>query len=565
MRKLYIIVFLASLFFITDSAYSQLKLNVKVSASNLFRYGNGNEITVTSKNNKEYFEELGDVRLFVNDFLFGIRYEYDDPIEFGTGTKGISRRFVEFKKDDFTVRAGNFYEIFEKGLSLYAFENRGLGYNTQLDGFKVNYKYSWKNVKLNATLLGGGLNYDDYVNPGRVEKYSIRAGNFNLSPFKFITIGGSYLYTKGDVPSGANVFNIKAEIYEASLGFQYKFLNLFASYSNKQTITAINPENPRWIAPRGDGGYGSISFAKGGLGATLEYKNYRFNVVTPDEAQNNTSPVKALPFQMPPSGIREHTSMLLSRYPHQVNFNDEVGFQVDAFYSPKEDLTFNLNASLSSKHYEYVDIDTTVKTRYQRIERNTDFLPSTKDPFFPYWEVYLEAEYYFKKNMKVKVAVDRQSSVVLYSYITGGSDKIRTFTIPIEIKYDFMKIYSVKLIAESQWVFNSARTFTPEEDNRKFFNEYISLSISKSPDIIISGSMELSTDREDPSRIKELGEEQPKWVAWGIGEITYKFTSANSVTLSYGSERGGLKCTSGICRYVNPFEGFRLTVINNFN
>src|SRR4030066_1995951 len=101
MRKLYVIVFLVSLFIITDSAYSQLKLNVKVSASNLFRYGNGNEITVTSKNNKEYFEELGDVRLFVNDFLFGIRYEYDDPIEFGTGTKGISRRFVEFKKDDF--------------------------------------------------------------------------------------------------------------------------------------------------------------------------------------------------------------------------------------------------------------------------------------------------------------------------------------------------------------------------------------------------------------------------------------------------------------------------------
>ncbi|MGH2575556.1 MAG: DUF6029 family protein, partial [Ignavibacteria bacterium] len=34
---------------------------------------------------------------------------------------------------------------------------------------------------------------------------------------------------------------------------------------------------------------------------------------------------------------------------------------------------------------------------------------------------------------------------------------------------------------------------------------------------------------------------------------------------SYGAERGGLKCSSGICRYVNPFNGFRLTVINNFN
>lgn len=561
MRKIYVIVLLTSLFVIADSAYTQLKLNVKVSASNLFRYGNGKEITVTSKNNKEYFEELGDVRLFVNDFLFGIRYEYDDPIEFGTGTKGISRRFVEFRKDDFTVRAGNFYDIFEKGLTLYAFENRGLGYNTQLDGIKVNYKFSWKNLKLNATLLGGGLNYDDYLNPGRVEKYSIRAGNLNFSPFKFITIGGSYLYTKGDVPSGANVFNIKAEIYEANLGLQYKFLSLFASYANKQTITAINPENPRWIAPKGDGGYGSISFAKEGLGATLEYKNYRFNVVTPDEAQNNTSPVKALPFQIPPSCIREHTSTLLSRYPHQVNFNDEVGFQLDAFYSPIEDLTFNLNASLSSKHYDYVDVDTTVKTRYQRVERNTDFLPSPKDPFSPYWEVYLEAEYYFKKNMKFKAAVARQSSVLYSTINPGSSDKVRTFTIPVEVKYDFMKIYSVKLSAEQQWVFNSARTYTPEEDSRKFFNEYLSLSISRSPNLIINWSVELSNDKEDASRDNPEG----RIVMWAIGEITYKFTPANSVTLSYGSERGGLKCTSGICRYVNPFEGFRLTVINNFN
>jgi hypothetical protein len=127
----------------------------------------------------------------------------------------------------------------------------------------------------------------------------------------------------------------------------------------------------------------------------------------------------------------------------------------------------------------------------------------------------------------------------------------------LEITHDFLKKYSVKLIAETQWVYNSLRA----TEQKKFFNEYISLSFSRSPDIILNGTVEFSNDKEDPSRINPTG----KIVLWGIAEVTYKISSANSVTFSYGSERGGLKCSSGICRYVNPFSGFRLMVINNFN
>src|SRR4030095_10595206 len=112
---------------VSGNVYSQINLNVKVSASNQLRYGSGYENSVTGDNSKKYFEELGDVRLFVNDFFFGARYEYDDPIEFGKGTKGISRRFFQFDKYDFSIRAGNYYELFAKGLTLNAFESRPIG------------------------------------------------------------------------------------------------------------------------------------------------------------------------------------------------------------------------------------------------------------------------------------------------------------------------------------------------------------------------------------------------------------------------------------------------------
>ena len=536
----------------SGSVYSQINLNVKVSASNLLRYGTGKENSVTGDNSKKYFEELGDVRLFVNDFYLGARYEYDDPIEFGKGTKGISRRFFEFSKFDFNVRAGNYYELFSKGLTLNAFESRPIGWNTEFDGVKVHYKNTFGNkrpVKLDATILGGGINYTDFLDTNRTEVYSIRAGNFSVSPIKPVTLGGSYLYTDGQIPTGNVITEIHAEIFEGNFGFNYKGIDFFASYANKVTISDPNVIYPQSEAPRGDGAYGYISYIKGSFGLTVDYKNYRFNLVTPDQ-RSSTNPFKALPFQNAPSCIKEYSSTLLSRFPHNVDFNDEVGWQIDAYYSPNKDLTINANASLTSRHYDYVDVDTTALTRYERIERNDAFLPSIQDPYSPYWEIYVGAEYYWNDNLITRMALSRKTNI-LYSIVDPkSSDKIRTFTIPIEVDYTFSKIYTIKVVAEFQRAFNSLRA-----EQKNFNNQNTLISFSRSPNIIFAGNFELTDDEEDPSGKKY----------WVRGELTYKFNSANQVILSYGSERGGLQCSSGICRYVNPFNGFRLTLINNFN
>lgn len=539
------------LFFGTTVSYSQLNLNVKVSASNLLRYGVGEEENINGNTSKKYFEELADVRLFVNDFMFGARYEYDDPIEFGKGTKGISRRFVEFKKEGFTVRAGNYYDVFARGLTFNAFESRPIGFNTEMDGARLFYKGEFgkkKNIKLNATILGGGMDYTDVNDTARTEHYSIRAGNFNFSPIKYITLGGSYLFANGKIPSGNTETEINAEIFEGNAGLSWKGIDVYFSYANKVTISEPNLLYPQSKAPRGDGAYGSISYTREGFGITVDYKNYRFNLTTPDQ-RSATDPFKPLPFQNAPSAIKVYSSTLLSRFPHNVDFGDEVGMQVDIFYSPNDKLTLNANASLTSRHYDYRDVDTTNFTRYERIERNS-FLPSSKDAFSPYWELFLEAEYYVNKNLKTKLGVAKKTNV-LYSIVNpASSDIVRTFTIPLEIQYTFAKVWGVKLQAEYQRAYNSLRA-----GEKDFNNQFTTLSISHSPNLIIAGSLETTNDEEDPSGKK----------LWGKGELTYKFTSSNSITVSYGSERGGLQCSSGICRYVNPFKGFRLTIANNFN
>lgn len=543
--------FFIVLIFGSVGLYSQTKLNVKVSASNILRYGTGIENSVTEDVNKKYFEELFDGRLFVNDFMAGVRFEYDDPIEFGKSVKGISRRFLEFKKDDFTVRAGNYYEIFASGLTLNSFESRPIGWNTEFDGAKVNYKYAFGkkgNIKFNGTLVAGGMDFTDINDTARSETYSIRAGNFSLSPNKYVTVGGSYLFTDGKIPTGNIITDITAEIFEGNLGLNYKGFNLLFSYANKVTISQPNAIFIQSKAPRGDGAYSSLSYTRDGFGITVDYKNYRFNVTTPDQ-RSATDPYKSLPFQNAPSSIKVYSSTLLSRFPHNVDFNDEVGWQVDVFYSPTPTLSLNANASLTSRHYDYIDVDTTTLTRYARIERSA-FLPSTKNEFSPYWELFLEAEYYLNKNLKTKLGISRKTNILYSINNPNASDIIRTFTVPLEVQYTFGKIYGVKLNAEFQQAYNSLRS-----GDAHFWSQLTTLSVSRSPNIIISGTGEFTNDEEDPSGKKY----------WVKGELTFKFTSANTIMLSYGSEKGGIQCSSGICRYVNPFNGFRLTLINNFN
>ena len=530
---------------------AQPKLNVRVSASNILRMGTGYENSVTEDLPKKYFEELADVRLFVNEFTAAARFEYDDPIEFGKSVKGFSRRYLEFNKDAFTIRGGNYYDIFAVGLTLNAFESRPIGWNTEFDGARANYKYTFgkKNkVTVAGTLIGGGMNFTDINDTARTETYSVRAGNFSVNAFKYLTVGGSYLYTDGKLPTGNLTTDISAEIYEANTLFNYKGLSLLVSYANKVTISQPNAVFTQSKAPRGDGGYGSLTYTTEGLGVTLDYKNYRFNITTPD-GRSATDPYKSLPFQNAPSCIKVYSTTLLSRFPHNVDFNDEVGFQVDAFYSPTPKLTLNLNASLTSRHYDYFDADTTTLTRYERIDRNA-FLPSTEDQFSPYWEFFIEAEYYATKDLKTKIGFSRKTNI-LYSIIDpNASDIIRAFTIPVEVMYNFNKTYSVEVIAEFQRAYNSLRSGDPH-----FWNQLTTVSISRSPNIIVSGTAEITNDEEDPSGKKY----------WIKGEVVYKFSSSNTLVLSYGSERGGLQCSSGICRYVNPFNGVRFSLINNIN
>ena len=191
MKKfLFVVIF----FSLAVAANAQINLNVKAALNNLLRYGSGSETVLGTANPKEYFENVTDARLSVNDIVFGMRYEIDQPIEYGVNFRGIKKRFVEYNNNTvgINMRAGDFFEIVGRGLSMNSFEDRNQFYDTGIDGVKFAYKKTFgdkKPVKIKGMFLGGRILFNDYLVPTRVETYDIRNGNFEVSPIKNLNVG----------------------------------------------------------------------------------------------------------------------------------------------------------------------------------------------------------------------------------------------------------------------------------------------------------------------------------------------------------------------------------------
>lgn len=536
----------------TDKGFSQINLNVEAAVSNVLRYGNGFEYLQSNKYYKEYFENLTDARLSVNGVIFGLRYDISKPREYGRDTIGIDKRYIEYKHDaGISLRAGDFYEIIGRGLSINTFEDRQLAYDTEIDGARVIYQKTFgkKNpMKFKTQVLAGDINYVDYLDLDREEKIKIRNIYGEFSPLKSLTFGLSYTYSIADLPEQNVNTNVKTDLPEIGMMFNTSDVSFYASYAHKSARVAPNSVYPVPTTGFGDGLYSSLSYSKGDVGVTFDYKNYAFDITLPDN-RSNTRPTRALPYQNPPTVQREHTSTLISRYPHVVDFNDEVGAQVDIVYAPNSELLFTFNGAIASRHYSYQDIDTTAGILYERIDRSDSYIPNLDKSFSPFWELYAEGEYYFTPDIYAKLAFDRQSNTLYNQLNPQASEVVMTSTIPLEFKYTFKSVNTLKFIMENQWVNNSIRI-----GQKTFMNHLFSLNYSRSPSLSAAVSFEFTDDEEEPT-----GKD-----SWYLAEVMYKINQSNTVNVSYGSERGGLRCTNGICRFVQPFQGFRLGIATQF-
>lgn len=506
------------------------------SISNILRYGNGERGFGGVSQQSSYFENLTDVRLsFQPSVTVGFRLLVDDPPEVGESFQGVKRRFVEYNNKTFSLRAGNFNELFGRGLALNLFENRGLAYDSWMDGVKGQYRSSF----LSATVIGGTLDFRDSVTIARHERYSIRGANIELKPIKGIIVGTSFIEAQGNIPQFVGSKEIAAEIPEIYVSFRSGTFNGFFGYAHKWTNVVTDARSNI-----GTGLYGSLAYNGKGFGITADYKDYRFDIRDPFDRAASERATRMLPIQNPPIAQKEHNYTLLTRALHQIDFNDETGIQIEGYYSLSSSTTFNLNASVASRHH-YYDYNSAAFSFTERTRSNS-FLPSLERRLSPYWEIFVEAEHYFEERSAFRIAGARRANV-LYNDFTGAqfSHTQQATIVPVQIQYALSNEYSIIVQTENEFAYDSYNT-----SNEQYYTQLLTIIFTRSPDLTLSVRYEHTTDKADPSGRQD----------WFVGEIGYAFGQSHTATVSFGRERGGQVCSNGVCQYQLPFEGVRFSL-----
>lgn len=523
--------------------------SITYSLSNYLRYGSGDERVATFSQRRDYFENLTDAKISISDFLVGFRLLHDMPPEFGVEFSGLRKRFLEFRKDELYVRAGDSYTLYGRGLALNLFESRPLGFDTGLDGVKMEYTKDW--IKLGIT--AGDITYRDILDLSRTEEYRLRAGTVETRPLRGLVLGVTFVAGKSKFPPPSfpdmhAQFDIPEYFGKMSIGG----LDVAVSYAEKRTKVY----NDTTATHRGTGFYGSVSYAQESFGLTFEYKDYRFGIADPYGRNNRNRAQKALAFQNAPIVHKEHTFTLLSRYPHIIDFNDEVGFQIDVFYTLFGQLTGNLNFAASSRHYSFAPTGDTVMflPLYGSKPRSASWLPSFNRKFSPFWEAYAEFQYYLEEGGTdyVLVAFNRRSEDVAEelrtpSHPEGFIESRRLTAIPVSVQYTVAGSWTVKFVSERQWVYDDGN-----RAQKKFYNHLLSLGVAQSPSFSVALRYEFTSDKGTIDGRRD----------WTALDASYRFSSNHTVTLTVGGDRGGQICANGVCRIVNPFLGVRASIVS---
>jgi len=197
-----------------------------------FRINGLNEATYVYKNAvdslKNYFSDEFSFRLTYKNFTFGMKFiadlpRYDEYAAMQDLTsQSISytwdERFLEYKVDDFSARAGNFEQVFGSGIALRVYQDKDFNIDTRLNGLSTEIFPKFFQMK---ALYGALPNKDNEIKNDLVAGLDVQKDVFD--PLKlgasFVNVrewqaGDNYLDRKifgARADLDASVFDLRAE------------------------------------------------------------------------------------------------------------------------------------------------------------------------------------------------------------------------------------------------------------------------------------------------------------------------------------------------------------------
>ena len=334
-----------------------------------------------------YTENRFDLNIFYKDFQSWIQYEYSNPPDIGFPINDIRKFRIEYGHDNYTVKLGDIYEFWGRGLVLNQIDDQTTNFDNGIRGMFLGYQnglFSFNHINGNSNIwnFGNDLRIPEYKNSHNVSANQI------LFDLNSVSLGLSYLSSKEkhdlkfDLRDSAFVFHNMKGIYGSWI---LDNVDLFVEYVDKVSTEKNNlySDGPLDSLKSGHGVYLNFNIYGGNWGLSTEYKRYAFDKghssFTPDDYGNRIA------FHAMPTLVREQNATLLGRVAHQFNFNDERGLQVSLAGSILNLDVISQYAHLS-RNEEWQSL-----TLMDWVDTEIDgYLPGSSPSALPYWENYFE-------------------------------------------------------------------------------------------------------------------------------------------------------------------------------
>lgn len=237
-----------------------------------FRVSGLNEAIYVYKNAedslKNYFSDEFSFRMTYNNFTFGMKFiaylpRYDDYAAMEELTsQSISytwdERFLEYKVDNFSARAGNFEQVFGSGIALRAYRDRDFDIDTRLHGFSAEiFPKSFQMKALYAAL----------PNEDNDTKNDLVAGlDVQKDIFDAVKLGGSFVNIR-EWQAGDNYLDRK--VFAARTNINSNWFDLNAEYGYMDQHDPLES-----LSKIGHALYANLSTYFNIVSFTVAYNNY---------------------------------------------------------------------------------------------------------------------------------------------------------------------------------------------------------------------------------------------------------------------------------------------------
>ena len=573
-----------AIFFVTILLTS---LHSQVDISNQFsiRYGDGDiklsELFFTDRlpDDYNYREIYLDTRLSLNKGPYRLEsmfaFEVSDPPEIGLEIDSLRKFLFGVYHTNFSLEIGDVYQTWGRGLILNQLDYQNLDFNTGSRGIGMQFRDSFKTLNIimgktnnreSTTVLG---NYNPRI-PNYFVEQNIYGADISVNIVKSNIGAALLLVDEKERFLNHTLANFRLER-------PYKDGEFFLSIINK--ISEKEPNGPDTFYSRKDGGgmYVSNTNYLKNWALTSSYRKFTIDVNDPISRDNIVDNYgQALDIQRSPSGFYQHTFRLLSRQSNEVNLNDEIGIEIQLLgpINDKSNMSINYMKLSSSKSWNNIDGDWSGSNHF--------FMPSSNQDSYPFEELFIEFDGYNSKgDIFYKFGIDFQDQVFS---VLSNSDEVKSFelkkalTLPMLLSFSMNPLWNVEVQLELQKLKTGFDTgIFSEVDQQINSNFYSLLSEEYQENIFLSLSAQYNqkwsfnvsheSTNSDESLLNE-GEDDSFDSSndWNSFSVAYNFESDHMLEFFYGSIRGGLDCTNGVCRYIQAFDdGIRIDYSRNFN